>query len=75
MGKNYKEYLEGFDMELLESALRRGEKFNGVEERVDMNCTGKSAPIVEKTEICKITEKFIEANFNRLLELRIIKEK
>ena len=43
MGKNYKEYLEGFDMELLASALRRGEKFNGVEERVDMNCTGKSS--------------------------------
>lgn len=75
MGKNYREYLEGFDMELLASALRKGEKFAGTEERVDMNCTGKSAPIVEKTEICKITEKFIEANFDKLLQLKIIKEK
>ena len=46
-----------------------------MEERIDINCTGKAAPLVEKTQTCRITDKFIEANFNKLLELKIIKHR
>lgn len=75
MIKDFGEFKEGFDMELLASALKRGETFVGMEERIDVNCTGKAAPIVEKTQTCRITDKFIEANFDKLLALKIIKHR
>lgn len=75
MERNYKDYIEGFDVGLLASVLKNGEKFKGTEEKVDISYTGNLAPVVEKREICKITEKFIEANFDKLLQLKIIKEK
>ena len=74
-GKNFNDFKEGFDMELLAAALERGEVFKGMEERIDINCTGKAAPLVEKTQTCRITDKFIEANFDKLLELKIIKHR
>ncbi|WP_410208397.1 hypothetical protein [Fusobacterium sp.] len=76
MVKDFSEFKEGFDMELLGAALRRGESFVGMEERIDINCTGgKAAPVVEKTQTCRITDKFIEANFDKLLALKIIKHR
>lgn len=75
MNKKYKAFLDGFDMELLATALQNGVKFKETEVRVDINGSGKIVPMVEKVETCKINEKFIEANFEKLLELKIIKNK
>ena len=34
--KNFNDFKEGFDMELLAAALKRGEVFEGMEERIDI---------------------------------------
>lgn len=75
MDKKYKIYLDGFDMSLLSIALQNGEKFKGVQERVDINAVGKTVPTVEKVETYKINENFIELNYDKLLSLKIIKNK
>lgn len=74
MRKNIGEYRKGFDMELFALALKNGEKFELADQDIDINYIGFSVPVVSKVESCRITDEFIEKNYDKLLALKIIKK-
>ena len=73
--KNFKNYINSVDLNKLGEALKRKETFVGMEEKVEINSSGIGATVVRKVQNCKITPKFIEDNFDKLVSLNIIKEK
>ena len=70
MNRNLK---KGFDIGELAKVIENGEHFKNVERKVEFIYSGKELPVIQKTVSYIITDKFIEANMEKLLKFNIIK--
>lgn len=73
MTRDYKKYIHAVDLAKLGDALKRGEDFKGLSEKVNVNSLGADETVVEINEKIKITKEFIADNFDKLVALGIIK--
>lgn len=64
---------KGFDIGELAKVIENGEHFRNVERKVEFIYSGKELPVIQKTVSYIITDKFIEANMEKLLKYNIIK--
>lgn len=64
---------KGFDIGELAKVIENGEHFRNVERKVEFIYSGKELPVIQKTVSYIITDKFIEANMEKLLKFNIIK--
>lgn len=64
---------KGFDIGELSKVIENGEHFKNVERKVEFIYSGKELPVIQKTVSYIITDKFIEANMEKLLKFNIIK--
>lgn len=64
---------KGFDIGELAKVIENGEHFKNVERKVEFIYSGKELPVIQKTVSYIITDKFIEANMEKLLKFNIIK--
>lgn len=64
---------KGFDIGELAKVIVNGEHFKNVERKVEFIYSGKELPVIQKTVSYIITDKFIEANMEKLLKFNIIK--
>lgn len=64
---------KGFDIGELAKVIENGEHFKNVERKVEFIYSGKELPVIQKTVSYIITDKFIEANMEKLLKYNIIK--
>ena len=68
-----KDLKKGFDIGELAKVIENGEHFKNVERKVEFIYSGKELPVIQKTVSYIITDKFIEANMEKLLKFNIIK--
>ena len=64
---------KGFAIGELAKVIENGEHFKNVERKVEFIYSGKELPVIQKTVSYIITDKFIEANMEKLLKFNIIK--
>ena len=64
---------KGFDIGELAKVIENGEHFKNVERKVEFIYSGKELPVIQKTVSYIITDKFTEANMEKLLKFNIIK--
>lgn len=68
-----RDFKEGFDIGELAKVIEQGEKFKGVEKKVEFIYSGKELPVIQKTVSYIVTDEFIKANMEKLLKFNIIK--